>query len=88
MQQRQKVSKVLVQGAQETHEKENIPRKGNGPVNPVSCSSNVFGSIFSSVNNYTINISPQNFSVNVCSTSQVTPDRDLLKGIDFETFLS
>ena len=33
MQQRQEVSKVLVQGAQEAHEKENIPRKGNGPVN-------------------------------------------------------
>ena len=92
LQQRQEVSKVLVQGAEKTVQKENIFRKGNGPVNPpASCSSNVFGSIFSNVNNCTINITPQNFSVNVCSTSHATPDvdvDDLLKGIDIETFLT
>ena len=88
MKQRQEVSKVLVQGAQETSEKENISGKGNGPV-PVSSSSNVFGSIFSGVN-CTINISPHTFSINVCSAPQVKPDIDInaLFGIDMEMFLS
>ena len=78
---------MLVQG---TSNKENIPKKGNDPTMPVS--SNVLGSIFSSVSNCTINISPQNFTVNVCSNpQQPTPDIDvkaLFEGIDMETFLS
>ena len=83
MKQRQEVSKVLVQGAQETSEKENISGKRNGPV-PLS------SSIFSGVNNCTITISPQTFSVNVCSAPQVKPDIDinaLFEGIDMEKFL-
>ena len=35
MQQRQGVSKFLVQGAHQTVEKENIPTKRNDPVNPL-----------------------------------------------------
>ena len=85
MQQRQEVSKVLVQRTHQTVEKENIPTEGNGPVNPVSCSSNVSG-----VNNCTINISPQTFSVKVCSGPQAAPDIDvnaLFNGIDIDKFL-
>ena len=82
MQQRQEVSKVLVQGARQTVEKENIPTKGNGPVNPV------FNSTFSGVNNCTINISPQNFFVNVCSASPNIDVNALFKGIDIDKFLS
>ena len=90
LQQQQEVSKVLVQGSSD---KENAPKSENVPVRahpmkPVS--SNVFGSIFSSVNNCTITISPQNFSVNVYN-AQTNPDVDvnaLLHCIDLETFLS
>ena len=83
LQQRQEVSKVLVQGA---GNKENTPQMGNHPMQRVS--SNVLGSVFSGVS---INISPQNFTVNVCSASQSAPEFDvnaLLQGVDLETFLS
>ena len=58
----------LVQGDNEFQKgKENTPvsnRKENIPVQmcpTVTCSSNVFGSLFSGVNNCNITISPQNF---------------------------
>lgn len=56
---------------------------------PKPLSSNVFGSIFSSVNNCMINICPQNFSVTV-GNAQTNTNVDvdaLLQGIDLETFL-
>ena len=102
LQQRQEVSKVLVQGAVN---KENTPQIGNHRMQRVSSnvtpqmgnhpmqrvSSNVLGSVFSGVSNCSINISPHNFTVNVCSTSQSAPEFDvnaLLQGVDLETFLS
>jgi hypothetical protein len=85
LEQRQAVSKVLVQG---TANKENdVPSKGAYPVK--SSSPNAFGSLFSGLSNCTINISPQNFSVNVCSNSHSDIDvKSLFQGIDLETFLS
>ena len=91
LQQRQEVSKVLVQGSSD---KENAPKSENvavraPPIKP-AVSSNVFGSIFSDVHNCNITISPQNFSVNVCNgpTHSDVDVNALLHGIDLDTLLS
>lgn len=106
LEQRQAVSKILVQGASN---KENIPSKDIHPVTsshhhisqsstpisstPLSSTPNFLGSLFSGVSNCTINISPQNFNVNVGSNSHSDSHSDtnvksLLQGIDLDTLLS
>ena len=94
LQQKQNVSNILVQGTKEYH-----PGKENAPVSaPVSaptqlhppatvadCASNVFGSLFSHVNNCNITISPQCFSVNVSNPQppqQTDFDVKTLDGIE------
>ena len=80
------MSKVLVQGIR--NKENDVPSKGAYPVKAYS-SLNVFGSLFSGVSNCTINTSPQNFSVNVGSSSHSDFDvKSLMQGIDLESFLS
>ena len=93
IEQKQSVSKVLVQGDNEFQKgKKNTP-VSNGKENihvqmcpTVTCSSNVFGSLFSGVNNCNITISPQNFSVNVCSSSSTSSLKH--DDIDIDTLFS
>ena len=93
LQQKQEVSRVLMQGSAN---KENAPNSGTvarAPTMKSPVSSNVFGPLFSNVHNCNT-ISPQNISVNVCNgpTNAPSPsDFDvnaLLDGIDLDTFLS
>ena len=90
IQQKQSVSKILVQGGQKFNSEVNIPVQTHSTV---TSPSNVFGSIFSGVKNC---ISPHSFSVNICPLSaapppQSGPDLDLealLQGVDAATVIS
>ena len=88
LQQRQSVSSVLIRGKQRFDQgQENVPV----PVAhaPSVVKSDVFGSLFSGVTKCNVTFSPQNFTVNVCSSSisqplsEPEPDlQGLLDGLD------
>ena len=89
------ISKVLVKG-KENFDISNVSREASvykASTNPAAnsvqqCPSNTLGSIFSSLNNCNITISPQNFIVQV-GPSQAQSDRDfsyLFSGVNMEEF--
>ena len=82
LEQRQNVSKILVQGMSN---KENYPEKSSSKLSSTS-TPGVVGSIFSGVSNCTITISPQNFSVNVANSD--IDVKSLLQGIDLDSLTS
>ena len=82
--QQQSVSRVLLQG--ERFEKENTNPQQSSCMSSAVCSSNmvspnVFGSLFSGLNNCNVTLSPQNLIVNVSTSVSSDPTSNLLYGV-------
>ena len=94
LQQKQSVSRILVQGKESFTDKENQNLSEQPTISGVRNATNHVGSLFSntSLSNCTITISPQNMVLNVSSTvSGPAPSRDfnyLFEGVSMEEFES